>query len=302
MERSQQSRDSRLRIPCVGLLAVLVLILIIASMRGGVALFFPIPASRYQQASAGIRRNSEWRPLIRRLNGMNMTLVPVGCFEMGSTDRQLAVAFDSCDRFYGAKKCPYDFSKIEQPSHKVCFEQPYWMGVTEITNFQYGSSSSTNLIAMYRSPSWPRETVTWAQAAQYCLERGARLPSESEWEYAARGPDNLIYPWGNDFNPDFLISGTLSPGAAGMKRQGGSWVGAFDLSGEVEEWVADWYAPYNGESETNPTGPMDGEQKIARGGSWFSFAPFMVRAAQRLSYQPDYASSVVGFRCARDFE
>jgi formylglycine-generating enzyme required for sulfatase activity len=148
---------------------------------------------------------------------MNMALIPAGCFNMGSTDLQLDEALDSCDRFYGATKCQYDFSQTEQPSHEVCFEQPYWIGVTEVTNQQYGSSSSTDMKAMYRAPSWPRETVTWAQALDYCQSRGARLPTEAEWEFAARGPDNLIYPWGNEFKPDFLIWGTLSP-VSGIKR------------------------------------------------------------------------------------
>jgi formylglycine-generating enzyme required for sulfatase activity len=267
-----------------------------------VAARLPIQASRLQLASAGIKHNVDWQPIIRRLDGIEMALVPAGCFEMGSTDLQLAVALDSCNRFYGAAKCPVDFSQIEQPSHQVCFQQPFWIGVKEVTNRLYGSSSSTDRIAMYRSPSWPRETVTWAQAEGYCRARGARLPTEAEWEFAARGPDNLIYPWGNDFNPDYLISGSLSPGATGVKKQGISWVGAYDLSGGVEEWVADWYAPYNEATETNPTGPVDGEQKVARGGSWFSFAPFMVRAAHRVPYEPDYASSVVGFRCALDLD
>lgn len=231
-----------------------------------------------------------------------MALVPAGYFKMGSTDLQLAEALDSCNRFFGARKCQYDFSETEQPSHKVCFDQPYWIGVTEVTNKQYGSSSSTDLASMYQAPTWPRETVTWAKAFDYCQSRGARLPTEAEWEFAARGPDNLIYPWGDEFNPDFLISGTLSPGSAGLKEKGVSWIGAYDLSGGVQEWVADWYGPYSGEPQTNPAGPMAGDQKLARGGSWFSFASFFVRAAQRVPYDPDYASSVVGFRCARDFE
>lgn len=238
---------------------------------------------------------------MRRIGGLDMTLVPAGCFTMGSTDTQLAEAQDSCDRFYGAGRCQHDFPASEQPAHEVCFLRPFWIGLTEVTNEEYGSSSSTDEVAMYRGPVWPRETVTWKQASDYCASLGLRLPTEAEWEYAARGPDERIYPWGDGFDLDRLISGRLSPEDVGLLEQGASWVAALDMSGSIEEWVSVRFGPYVAEAQVDSSGPEQGSPRITRGGSWFSFAAFFLRSAYREPRDPEYASSVVGFRCARDF-
>jgi formylglycine-generating enzyme required for sulfatase activity len=220
---------------------------------------------------------------------------------MGSTPAQLEPAQDSCDRFYGdTVGCQVNFAASERPVHKVCFPKPYWIGATEITNRQYGSSSSQSA-EMYRGSDWPRDTVTWAQALAFCQQAGLRLPTEAEWEYAARGPDSLIYPWGNSFEPTYLVSGVLAPANVGQLPAGRSWVGAYDLSGSMLEWTSDWYASYSAQEQVNPQGPAQGDQRVARGGSWFSFAAFQVRAAQRYPQDPRFATSIIGFRCAGDF-
>jgi len=262
----------------------------------------PILETDRRLAFDGVHRNAEWRPILRRIGGLDMALVPSGCFRMGSTDAELAVALDSCDRFYGGAGCPVDFAGAEQPVRQVCFDRPFWIGRTEITNREYGSSSSTDMIAMYRGSNWPRETVTWQVANDFCRSHGLRLPSEAEWEFAARGLDGLIFPWGNDFDLERVVSGRLSPEDVGLHRDVMSWVGTYDMSGGIAEWVADWYGPYGEESALNPVGPAEGDQRVVRGGSWFSFAAFLLRAAHRQAFDPGYASSVVGFRCAGDFE
>ena len=262
----------------------------------------PISEAQRQMAFDGALRNAEWQPILRRIGGLVMAIVPSGCFQMGSTDSELAVALDSCDRFYGEGKCPHDFAGAEQPVHQVCFDRPFWIGRNEVTNREYGSSSSTGVAGMYRGPSWPRETVTWQEANDFCRGRGLRLLSEAEWEYAGRGPDGLIFPWGNEFDLERVVSGRLSPENVGLQRDVMSWVGAYDLSGGIAEWVADWYGPYAEESALNPPGPATGERRVVRGGSWFSFAAFLLRAAHREAFDPGYASSVVGFRCGADFE
>ena len=122
------------------------------------------------------------------------------------------------------------------------------------------------------------------------------------WEFAACGPNGLIYPWGDEFHPERLISGRLSPADVASVPAGVSWVGAFDMSGGVAEWVADWHAPYTEASTTNPQGPEDGQQRVLRGGSWFSFAAFFVRTSHRESASPGTANSTIGFRCARDLD
>ena len=262
----------------------------------------PVPQGVLGLARAGVSRNSHWDPILRLLDGLSMALVPAGCFTMGSTDTQLAFAVDSCERFFGAGKCQVDFRRAESPAHRVCFDNPFWIGETEVTNRTFGTSSSTNPDAMYRGPDWPRETVTWDEASHFCQSRGARLPTEAEWEYAARGPDDLVFPWGNDFDLENLTSGRLSPADVGSVQAGVSWVGAFDLSGGVAEWVADWYGPYDLLGSTNPKGPPIGEQRVLRGGSWFSFAAFFLRTSYREAANPGTANSTIGFRCARDLE
>ena len=302
--RNRTNRLPSIRLIFIGLgVILLVIALTVGSLLlGSGSRTQPPPPSVLEQARAGVSRNSDWQPILRRLDGLDMVLVPAGCFTMGSTALQLTESIASCEKFFGGGKCQVDFAQSETPPHEVYFDQPFWIGVTEVTHRLYGSSSSTDMKAMYRGPSWPRETVTWHEAAQFCLAHNARLPTEAEWEFAARGPDGLIYPWGDEFHPERLISGRLSPADVASVPAGVSWVGGFDMSGGVAEWVADWYAPYTEANTTNSQGPADGQQRVLRGGSWFSFASFLVRTSHRESASPDTANSTIGFRCARDLD
>jgi formylglycine-generating enzyme required for sulfatase activity len=246
-------------------------------------------------ALQAVQINADWQPQLRIYEGVEMALAPVGCFQMGSTDEQVAEAQADCDRFY-AGTCIEDLTQ-EQPAHEVCFEDPFWIDRYEVTNDAYGSSSSTDMEAMYRGPNWPRESVTWQQAHDFCAQRGARLPSEAEWEYAARGPDGWTYPWGNEFDIDRINRALGNPQDVGNRAEGVNWIGAYDFGGGVREWVDGTYANYAGEDAAKFAG-----LRIVRGGSWFSFADFMYRTAGRGFLDGDYASSVVGFRCVMDYE
>jgi formylglycine-generating enzyme required for sulfatase activity len=250
----------------------------------------PIPSLALQ----GVEANADWQPQLRILDGVEMALAPVGCFQMGSTDEQVAQAQKDCNQFY-AGVCIEDLTQ-EQPAHEVCFAQPFWLDRYEVSNADYGASSSTDMVSMYRGPNWPRETVTWQEASDFCAQRGARLPSEAEWEYAARGPDGLIYPWGNEFDIDRINRALGNPQDTGNRAEGISWIGAYDLGGGVREWVDGMYASYSGADN-----PKFAGMHIVRGGGWFSFADFMYRTAGRGFLDGDYASSVVGFRCAMDY-
>jgi formylglycine-generating enzyme required for sulfatase activity len=244
---------------------------------------------------------------------MDMKLVPAGCFMMGSTGAQIDAALTLCESVLSGG-CGRAQFEDEAPQTQVCFEQPFWIGHYEVTNAEYGSHGT------FPGDNLPRTNVTWNEAQAFCESRGGRLPTEAEWEYAARGPDGLIFPWGNEFEPDRLnyCDGTCSidqgwkdaafnDGYADPAPVGSydntSWVGAFDLSGNVWEWTSTIYHPY-------PYDVLDGRENLAdtsskrvlRGGSW-NWIAADARSAARDDYAGDFISSDwYGFRCARDFQ
>ena len=236
--------------------------------------------------------------------------VPKGEFEMGSED-----GFED-----------------ERPVHTVALDG-FWIDRTEVTNAQYlrcveaeACKAPGLLNTEFRDPGktdHPKVNVKWFDAETYCEWAEARLPTEAEWEYAARGPEGRVFPWGDEFDgirlnycdancPQFaeraigvtLADETVDDGyeetaPVGSYEGGASWCGALDMAGNVREWVAGWYGEYPSEHRENPPGPTSGEQRVMRGGSWLA-NPDLVRGATRFYTESSYTFKGLGFRCARD--
>ncbi len=270
-------------------------------------------------AEAGVESNADWRPYIQEFEGVEMALVPAGCFMMGSSEDEFDVAFQQCKEELGKGECGRNWFVSEAPQHKVCFDKPFWIDVYEVTNGQYGGPSE-DCMEWSSEDDQPRICTDWFDSIAHCESRDARLPTEAEWEYAARGPDGLKYPWGNGFEcsrgnyndetsyyPIVEVreecDGFFQTAPVGSFQDGISWVGAYDLSGNVWEWMSDWYgADYYADSPANnPQGPESGENRVMRGGSWQNSVVYGLRAVYRAMLAPDDWSRSAGFRCARPY-
>lgn len=225
---------------------------------------------------------------LRPADGMEMIYVPEGEFTMGSDDLE----------------------EDEKPAHQV-YLNAYWIDKTEVTNAMYAKCVADGACefagSSVRSSDYPNDPVIgvmWEDAQAYCAWAGARLPTEAEWEKAARGTDGRIYPWGNDKDPEkFYEISQCDPiyKPVGSYPAGSSPYGALDMVGSVLEWVSDWYSStyYKNSPSANPLGPENGDFHVLRSGSWSSDRNY-VRAAYCSSWAHGtvtYAN--VGFRCAR---
>lgn len=224
-----------------------------------------------------VAHNSDWTPVVQKFNGVEMVEVPAGCFMMGSKDEE--------------------GRRDEHPMTQMCFNAPFWIDRYDVSNAQYGSAGA------YSGDSRPRENLTWFEARDFCKKRGARLPTEAEWEYAGRGPDDLIYPWGNQLVPNNLADANnmtnYETANVGSYPSGISWVAAFDMSGNVFQWVSSLYKPY-------PYSATDGREndedttsaRVYRGG-WLTYIDRGASLVLRVRMNPSERDWHIGFRCAR---
>ncbi len=193
----------------------------------------------------------------------------------------------------------------EKPVHQVSVNS-FEIDRYEVTRIAYESflvSQGRKKQAELRDTNLPAVNVSWTDAVGYCRSRGARLPTEAEWEYAARGPNGRTYPWGEARpNASRARFGGQERKALkiGSLPQGATLEGVHDLAGNVAEWVQDWWHPsYYGESPpADPQGPANGDYRVARGGSWNQPADEL-RSSARLYYNPDKGAGHIGFRCAQ---
>jgi formylglycine-generating enzyme required for sulfatase activity len=241
-----------------------------------------------------------------------MILIPAGSFQMG------------CDPAHnGGGLCLSN----ALPLHAI-YINAYRIDKYEVTNAQYAQCVAaggcaehpddyiqTPFIRYYINPAYanyPVVNVAWLDAANYCAWAGKRLPTEAEWEKAARGEsDTRAYPWGDQV-PDCTlanssVTGTSkyhcvnAPNAVGSYPAGASSFGVMDMAGNVWEWVNDWYdsSYYKTSPASNPTGPTSGEHyKVTRGGGWFSYLESALRVADRLGILLTESDNDLGFRCA----
>jgi formylglycine-generating enzyme required for sulfatase activity len=244
--------------------------------------------------------------------GISQVWVPAGVFTQGT------VSVDGLEPPTWARK----ELESEQPAHEVTITTGFWIDRYEVTNAayeQFVTAGGYEDSRRWSTEGWewrshqngrlpldcggephdPRVCITWYEAEAYAHWRGGRLPTESEWEYAARGPDSNLYPWGSEWDPakanvteiDHLTE-------VGSYPDGASWVGALDMAGNAMEWIADWmsFTYYTSQPATDPQGPGDGQKKIEKGG-WWGSNPFVARPAYRhFEDPPTYQDHHIGLR------
>ncbi|MBI3921731.1 MAG: SUMF1/EgtB/PvdO family nonheme iron enzyme [Armatimonadetes bacterium] len=253
----------------------------------GLALLTGASAQQPKGKSAKARKTK-----INPIDGAEMVWIPAGEFLMGSNERSNERA-------------------DEKPPHKVYLDG-YWIYKFEVTVAQYRKFCRATRRKMPDAPSWgwkdnhPIIDVDWFDATAYSKWAGVRLPTEAQWEKAARGTDGRKYPWGNKWDRRKCansvgkrLSGTMP---VGSYPTGISPCHVRDMSGNVFEWCADWFDEkyYAKSPGRNPIGPTSGTYRVLRGGSWATDVAREFAAAERSSIPPDSTISYCGgFRCAK---
>jgi len=274
------------------------------------------------QKSASIHELGEVQ--IRNKDGMIMVYVPEGQFEMGSNNQ------DTC---------------FASPVHNVSLDA-FWIDQTEVTNsmftvflndqgnqtengikwlepgaghsgivYGYIKENESVFVTEEGYENNPVIEVSWYGAAAYCSWAGGRLPTEAEWEYAARGPEENQYPWGNTFDGELVnycdkycpeswrdknfTDGAMRWTSVGNYPEGASWCGALDMAGNVWEWVNNWWPEnyYTNSLTDNPPGPESGTLRIGRGGSWYDEGWRIDSSCRKGLKSSSARMHWVGFRC-----
>lgn len=224
-----------------------------------------------------------------------MVSIPAGLFVMGSSDDDSSAPV----REIQLDEFSIDVTETTIEDYQACIEANACSDTVAESLEEHISNGHQR---------HPVAGISWLDAQSYCQWRGKRLPTEAEWEKAARGADSRTYPWGSTPAPSCARvvmnagsgggCGAGSPMNVGSTLLGASSYGVQDLAGNVHEWVADWYGPYDADALDDPTGPDDGTQRVVRGGSWKDSDALDLRVTSRLGLSPSSVSVTVGFRCA----
>lgn len=231
---------------------------------------------------------------ISAIDGMFQIYIPAGTFVMGTDIKAL---------------------RVSNPLHELSLSA-YWIDQTEVSNGAYKQcvaaggceppvyhAGNNTFYENSRYDSYPVVYVSWQSAQNYCRWAGRRLPSEAEWEKAARGPDGLTYPWG-DSAPSFSLAnygGYIGhPLPVDRYPEGASPFGVLNMAGNVREWVADWFSQsyYLHTPYLDPTGPRDGQKRSLRGGAFDDESP-QLSTFNRFEHAPQSPGANRGFRCAQ---
>ena len=214
--------------------------------------------------------------------GMVFVLVPAGTFQMGSNAG----------------------SDAEKPVHEVTLNS-FLISKYEVTQSQWRKVVDINPSTFKDGDNYPVECVSWNDCQKFCIGTGLRLPTEAEWEYAARAGTTTWFYWGEfrerpdgDYMWSYDNSGETTH-SVGQKKPNG--FGLYDMCGNVWEWCADWYGKdyYKSSPKSNPAGPDTGEKRVLRGGSW-NPGPYTYNSSMRVGSEPSRRESYVGFRCVQD--
>jgi len=264
---------------------------------------------------------------VNSVDGAEMVWVPGGDFLMGSTDEQVAVEVERYERFEKGKKDAYSFAAgkwvfdSEKPQRKVYLDG-YWIYKYPVTVAQYRKFAQDTNRKMPTAPSWgwndnhPMVMINWKDAADYAKWAGVSLPTEAQWEKAARGTDGRRYPWGDAWDSAKCTNSVENQMSSTQPvvnhPAGASPYGAMDMAGNVWEWCADWFDPdyYKSAPARNPAGPSAAVEfnvigmgsakgaRVLRGGSWYyDYFDYAFRCSYRYFLDPSMRYYNYGFRC-----
>ncbi len=287
--------------PQFWLLGVLCGVLLVAqSLHAHANNILPLNASPNPEAQVDTRDPPEYEEFLNKFKDQppkGMVLIPSGQFMMGSehghSDEKprhlVALGPFYMDKFEVTQK---EFEEV------MGFNPSIFISGTFTGGFLRPGQSSEDY-AKYMGDNRPVERVSWNEANDYCQREGKRLPTEAEWEYAARAGSTTKYYWGDKMDVAYVWNAKNARSRShlvGEKKP--NTFGLYDMSGNVMEWVADWYdkSYYSKTPLTNPTGPANGRRKVLRGGSWYAH-PNYSRSADRVANGPSLKYPDIGFRC-----